>query len=575
MSFIKVSKIIGFPIWSTEFGNTDKLDEYPKWKADFCTKNRNLYLNNKDFIDKWLKKWNYLEGFTPTERKFEWQAGDSIETIWEAFIQFRPSGIRVKRPDAFPALVAMVQIPIIGRYKRRLTPREAARLQSFPDSFIPNSNDHQAYKQFGNAVNVNCVQFLAEQLFKYGNDGDEKMTQVMKSEQILPNTSLVLDYDQPLRSCSAICDAFSDALGVDCTIEKYDKTKTVYSYCENGIKHYFLAGSVTYLSKPHPLFKKRLQLKKWFKDFYEDYKNDKNIRIHLMGVYHYEGLVVFVEFKIEDYIERKLNSSAAHVYSNDIYQAVINGHFSKIDHNGNHITSVSSRCLKDYLNGSLRETPLFSLIKKFNKEFAFNQWIDAKSAIIEMKNGNWYQWKGTEWPGWFLEYKVSDFIKSENCGSVMLYIGNQKDDSMLDFDLFFPKEMYYGDLKASDIEHPQAPGNDRESVLSAINRYGKIWYIIYEHNTIKDKERNNEMAKERMSLIGNPYEEGMKISYASRMKHSVNFKRMRIYELNRVNMSEMLSVFNQGRQPDGSARQPKFLINKNNADNCIVFSYEA
>lgn len=159
-------KTIGYPIWSAEFGATYSTDSLPKWKADFCHKNRALYLINKSFIDEWLKKWNYLEGFTPTEKKLEWQAGESIDTIWEAFIQFRPSGIRVKRPDAFPALVAMVQIPIIGKYKRRLTPREAARLQSFPDTFIPNTNDHQAYKQFGNAVNVNCVEYLAKQLFE-------------------------------------------------------------------------------------------------------------------------------------------------------------------------------------------------------------------------------------------------------------------------------------------------------------------------------------------------------------------------------------------------------------------------
>lgn len=162
-------KTIGFPIWSSEFGQTYSTDDLPKWKADFCVKNRNLYLNNKDFIDKWLKKWNYLKDFTPTERKFEWQAGESISSIWDGFIQFRPSGIRVKKPDTFPALVAIVQISIIGRYKRRLTPREAARLQSFPDTFKPNSNDHQAYKQFGNAVNVNCVEYLAKQLFSYDN----------------------------------------------------------------------------------------------------------------------------------------------------------------------------------------------------------------------------------------------------------------------------------------------------------------------------------------------------------------------------------------------------------------------
>ena len=159
-------KTIGFPIWSFEFKSTASLEGLPKWKADFCKKNRALYQNNKEFIDEWLRKWDNLSAFTPTEQKMEWQAGDTIDTIWDAFIQFRPSGIRVKRPTVFPALVAMVQIPIIGRYKRRLTPREAARLQSFPDTFIPNTNDHQAYKQFGNAVNVNCVQFLAEQLFE-------------------------------------------------------------------------------------------------------------------------------------------------------------------------------------------------------------------------------------------------------------------------------------------------------------------------------------------------------------------------------------------------------------------------
>ena len=44
---------------------------------------------------------------------------------------------------------------------RMLTPREAARLQGFPDSFkIPVSN-HQAYKQFGNSVPINVIRALA------------------------------------------------------------------------------------------------------------------------------------------------------------------------------------------------------------------------------------------------------------------------------------------------------------------------------------------------------------------------------------------------------------------------------
>ncbi len=162
--------VIGFPIWFSEFKSTYNTCSLPTWKAEFCQKNRKLYQNNQVFIDSWIKKYNNLQDFTPTEKKFEWQAGASISSLWDGFIQYRPSGIRVKRPDFFPALVAMVQIPIIGKYRRRLTPREAARLQSFPDTFMPNINDHQAYKQFGNAVNISCVKFLAKQLFQYGKN---------------------------------------------------------------------------------------------------------------------------------------------------------------------------------------------------------------------------------------------------------------------------------------------------------------------------------------------------------------------------------------------------------------------
>ncbi len=161
-------KVIGFPILSFEFAKDYDYSTlgYPKWKENFICRNRKLYNNNKEFIDLWLKKWNYLRDFTTTEQKLEWQCGTDCDSIWDGIIQFRPSGIRVKRPNVFPALVAIVQIPIIGKLKRRLTPREAARLQSFPDKFIYNKNDHQAYKQFGNAVNVKVIEYMAKQLFK-------------------------------------------------------------------------------------------------------------------------------------------------------------------------------------------------------------------------------------------------------------------------------------------------------------------------------------------------------------------------------------------------------------------------
>ena len=158
-------KVYGFPVWVDEFGKTYSTDSFPKWKQDYCRKIRELYLSNKDFIDQWMKKYN-VKKFKLRDRKFEWQAGEKYDSVWDTSIQLRQSGDRFKKTDYFPALVAMVQTPIVGKYKRRITPREAARLQSFPDTYIINKREDKAYKQFGNSANIEIIYFLAKQLLK-------------------------------------------------------------------------------------------------------------------------------------------------------------------------------------------------------------------------------------------------------------------------------------------------------------------------------------------------------------------------------------------------------------------------
>ena len=104
--------------------------------------------------------------FFGAKAKLEWQAGQTKHpNIWNQIFQIRPSGIRVKVNTYFPALVAIVQTSIIGSRKRFLTPRECARLQNFPESFQPDVKRPQAYKQFGNAVNVQIVKIFAQHMF--------------------------------------------------------------------------------------------------------------------------------------------------------------------------------------------------------------------------------------------------------------------------------------------------------------------------------------------------------------------------------------------------------------------------
>ena len=49
---------------------------------------------------------------------------------------------------------------------RRMTPREWARLQGFPDNFIIGVADASAYKQFGNSVAVPAIQATAKEIIK-------------------------------------------------------------------------------------------------------------------------------------------------------------------------------------------------------------------------------------------------------------------------------------------------------------------------------------------------------------------------------------------------------------------------
>lgn len=181
--------IIGYPLWLDSFGvgvdDTETVyreqgyyDGMPEWKQAFLRQNRIFYLDHREFIDEWVEKYDMFSRIK-LYKKFEWNCGTDVRDIHNCLIQIRQSGIRAKRPTFYPSLVAMANTPIVWdkkkKHYRKITPREAANLQSFHQRYKFQGTDATQYRQLGNSVNVRVLKILGQSLFNLAQDGWEDM----------------------------------------------------------------------------------------------------------------------------------------------------------------------------------------------------------------------------------------------------------------------------------------------------------------------------------------------------------------------------------------------------------------
>lgn len=339
-----------------------------------------------------------------------------------------------------------------------------------------------------------------------------------------------------------------------------------------------LRKQVTHLGYPWPGFKKRIQIPNRWLEVAQQASSD-GLGVRFVGIYHFNTVTVFVDFDPRTYVRRKANNSAAHVATNDLFQAQTLGQFSRVDRNGNRLTSVRADQLLRYLRqGQVSTRPPIEVFKRFNAEILDSRRLDALDAIEAMHAASWPDRFQGEWPGFYLEFRLDEFLRRHKLTHLVEF-RKTKARGKYDYDLVFKvgeTVSHYGDLKASDVTKHESPGNDAEDIQRCVSEFGRFWYVIYEHETWHARD-NGDLAtiawnRWKRSVGYAPQKVYDELSYRNRFKESVRFNGMSILEVNEVNFHIVLGEFAQGRQQDGAPRAPKVMIKKTNIDNFLVYA---
>ena len=399
---------------------------------------------------------------------------------------------------------------------------------------------------------------------------------MQKVEQVTRSGGIVLDYDQKLTS-KQIDGLMSELFGK--VLKKDGKQFVLYN--KIGI----LACNVTYLGPPHPLYKKRIQLKSYYPEYLA--KNAvKNIKTLYLGIYTYGKTRLFVVFEPSTYAGKKSHNSSAHVYSINLQYAQRATTFEKIDGFGNNIHIYNTyefvRYIKilggEELGGEFSGENVIKMLQNRFREFKNeipSKWngIDCYKEMLSENDANARQ---GEWQGWYFEYLFKKFLKLHDVKNIIWHA--DRTNNGIDLDVKFDDyDWVYGDLKADQINH-DILGNSFDTLDAVIkDNDGTVYYICCLYKAEKDSDHGYEVTRFWNTLRDVPYdnEDDIRNRYGKRMKFSVEPRRLCVLKIDQITY-ELLkrNPFNQGLNSDGNERKPKLKVTKDMINALSVFSQE-
>lgn len=395
-----------------------------------------------------------------------------------------------------------------------------------------------------------------------------------KIDQVLKNGKIIQDYDQTLTVKEI--DSLLDYLFGGHT-SKDGKQNIILG--KVGV----LSANVTYLGHPHPTYKKRIQLKNYYPDYY-----NKNVRSGLktiyLGIYSYNGSHLYVVFEPSTYALKKSHNSSAHIYSTNLQYAQQTGEMIKKDAFGNVIHVFKENHFIKYvksLAGVEEYHSSYEDIMKLINDYMLNffcslprDWFGLE-AYKEMVDSNYRNARQNRWPGWYFEYLLQKYLEENHIDTIKWNADKTKNG--IDLDLVFPNLNWtYGDVKADQINE-DILGNDFSVFDKVIvDHNGVVYYICALYKAEKDSDHGYAVSKYWNSLRDEDKaykdEEELKSRAGKAMKYSVKMKQINILKIDKVAYDILkANPFNQGLNSDGKPRNPKLKVKKDMIDSLSIY----